>query len=209
MTTMTNRGVILEVQKMVEDWALVRDIRRFKNSPLTMPHILQQDSRPSKQDLVAWFYSKVFSFATEDVRPYLVRALRKSKGARVSVPVFESIAGVPSADTAPRYVSRCATDLINFWTYVTEGERSHGALDDQLLIAVLDYVAASINTSLTAIQRGDEELLQRALRNLTATMGRITTATADKANPWTSTPAMVAYPTIIEDAQDTLVQRLP
>jgi hypothetical protein len=201
MTTMTNAGVILEVQKLVEDWALVGDIRRFQGSPLTMPHILQQDPPPSEQELVMWFYSKVFHFATEEVRPSLVSALRK----RASVPIFESLSRVPSADKT-RYGIRCATDLINFWSYVTEEERLHGALDGPLLVAVLDHVSASISTSLTAIYTGDGEVLQRALRNLRASLGRITTA--NKANPRTGLPAVVAYPTIVENAQEDLVRRL-
>lgn len=204
MTTMTNKGVILEVQKLVEDWTLVGDIRRFQGSPLTMPYILQQYPPPSGQELAMWFYSKVFSFATEEVRPSLISALWKSK--RAAIPVSESITGVPSA-FYPRYGTRCATDLINFWTCVTEEERLHGALDDQLLTAVLDHVAASINTSITAIQNGDADVLQRALRNLTASMMRITTA--DKVNPWTGRPTVVAYPTIVENAQEGLVRRLP
>ena len=204
MTTMTNAGVILEVQKLVEDWALVGDIRRFQGSPLTMPYILQQDPQPGEQDLAIWFYSKVFSFATEEVRPSLVSTLRKSK--RASVKALESIARVPHADSTP-YGARCATNLINFWSYVTEEDCLHGALDGQLLTAVLDHVTASVDASITAIQEGDADVLQRALRNLTASMMRITTA--GKANPWTGRPTVVAYPTIIENAQEGLVRRLP
>ncbi len=204
MTTMTNKGVILEVQKLVEDWALVGDIRRFQGSPLTMPYILQQDPLPSRQELATWFYSNVLSFVTKTVRPSLISALRKSK--RAAIPVSESITWVSSADKT-RYGTRCATDLINFWTYVTEEESLHGALDDQLLIAVLDHVTTSIDASITAIQNGDADVLQRALRNLTTSMMRITTA--GKANPWTGRPTVVAYPTIVENAPESLVRGLP
>ena len=204
MTTMTNAGVILEVQKLVEDWALVGDIRRFQGSPLTMPYILQQDPQPGEQEIAIWFYSKVFSFATEEVRPSLVSTLRKSK--RAAIPVSESITGVSSADKT-RYGTRCATDLLNFWTCVTEEDCLHGALDGQLLTAVLDHVTASVDASITAIQEGDADVLQRALRNLTTSMMRITTA--GKANPWTGRPTVVAYPTIVENAPESLVRRLP
>ena len=183
-------NIVLQIQKTVEDWAVVSSIHRHKNSPLDMPYILRPEANPAMQDLANWFCSLVHYFAVHDVHnklPVALRSVGRATAPRDGV--------LPYMDNT-RYGTLCARDIVRIW----RRENGTKAMTDDLLAEVLDYVIATLSNTIVAIQNGDDALIRRAAGNMEATFRRVSAVDLPVAR------GVESYPVVVENAPASYVR---
>ncbi|MHB8225055.1 hypothetical protein [Acidithiobacillus sp.] len=184
---MDNRNVILEAQKIIEDWAVIHSIKRVLAGVASMPITLQQNPPPCEKDLALWFCQTVLDFATECDAPFATKA------PQANIRKGEQWHG-----------GQCVLEINKLLTNCLEGFKAKG---NSLAAEIIVYTASSLRNTIAAIKRDENSPLVRvALHNLQATFERVQSG-SHRVSPLDA-PAPCGYPVLLENATPKSVRDL-
>lgn len=179
---MDNQTVILEAQKIIEDWAVTRSIRQVVRGGVTRaPDLLQWVTPPCEKDLALWFCWLVLDFITD----YWCVAAPDEKVRH-------------RRDATHRYGRQCEQEINRLLALAVSGLSPKSRRG--LAAEIVEHTASSLRNTIASIERdGDSPLVRVVLHNLEATFTRAQSGGIPDSKPWNK-PAPGCYPVIAENA---------